>query len=128
MTRKELLVRLQEIQQKYTIFYHIYGRWLEAVDTQTRARGLKNFEERNKLPVFQKGRGIQTGLQILEWNLGRQPRLSADEVIEILTRQANEPSCSHHFRAGVQMVLDDVLAEKVEPFQPAILGIEQVSR
>lgn len=127
MTRSELLVRLQEILEKYTIFYRIYGRWLEVVDTQTRALGLKNFEERNKLPVFQKGYGIATGLSILEWNLERKPRLSADEVIDILTSQANEPSCSPCFRAGVQLVLDDVLAEKIEPFQSAILGIEEVS-
>jgi hypothetical protein len=123
MTRRELLLRLQEIQEKYTLFHRIYGQWLEAVDKETRRLGLGNFAERNELPVFQKGQGIETGLQILDWNLGRKPRLSADAVIEILTRQAHEPSCTPEFRAGVQMVLDDALTEHIEPFQPATLGI-----
>jgi hypothetical protein len=125
MTRKELLVRLDEIQKKYTLFHQIYGQWMEIVDKETRRLGLGNFAERNELPVFQKGQGIETGLQILDWNLGRKPRLSADAVIEILTRQAQELSCTQQFRVGVQMVLDDVLAEHLEPFHPAILGLEE---
>jgi hypothetical protein len=122
MTREELLVRHREIQEKYTLFRRVYREWMEVVNEQTRALGLKNFKERNKLPVYQKGEGIKVGLSILEWNLERG--CSADEVIQILTDQANEPSCPDHFKAGVQMVLNDVLAEKVEPFQPAMLGIE----
>jgi hypothetical protein len=125
MTRRELLIRLQGIQEKYTLFHRIYGQWLEVVDKETRRLGLGNFAERNELPVFQKGQGIGTALQILDWNLGRKPRLSADAVIEILTQQAHEPSCTQQFRVGVQMVLDDVLAEHLEPFHPAILGLEE---
>lgn len=127
-TREQLEARLREIQEKYTVFHQIYGQWLRFVDGKTRELGLNSYKERNKLPAYHKGLGISTGLDVFRHNLtNRKPRIPADEVIKILTDQANEPSATPEFRAGVQMVLDDVLAETIEPFQPALFRLEEVA-
>lgn len=123
MTKDQLLKRYYEIQKKYNIFYSIYGKWLEYVDKKTRELGLKNFEERNKLPTFHKGEGIKQGLVLLDWNLGRG--CTPERVIEIMTDQANEPTCSEEYRAGVQIVLDDVLTKELQPFEPAIFMLPE---
>ena len=123
MNRKEMLARLQEIEDKYDRFHSIYGQWLRTVEDMTRDLGLKNYAERNALPVFQKGQGVECALQILRWNLGRKPRLRPEEVVAILTRQSQEPSCEEPFLEGVRMVLfDATCAGPLTPFTPASFG------
>ena len=109
--------RIQEIRKKYDPFWRLYGPWLEEANKAAKAMGQKDYRERNKLPNYQKGEGLKTGLSILVCNWERG--CSFEEIVTILQRQYDgmmedkEP-----LRAlSVNLILEDLLAETLQPLQ-----------
>lgn len=101
--------RRQEILKKYEPFHAIYGRWLDEAEKATRAAGLSNYVERNKMPVYQRAQGLKCGLGMVEWHP------TYEKVSTYLQEQVQEPNITEYFREGVQRILDDLLAENVTP-------------
>jgi hypothetical protein len=122
MNKRAFHARIREIEKKYEVLrYHIYGRWLREADKAVREAGLGTFAERNKLPTYQRGEGLTTAMQILE----HAPNYEI--AVQRLASQVTEPSVSSHFAEAVQLILNDLQAESVEPLQfPNLLESEKV--
>lgn len=108
--------RKAQIVDKYVPLFAAYRQMEEKVILPAmKEHGLTNFVERNNLPAYQKKSGVSCAMQIVE------AATSYKKAVQYVTEQVQETSVSEDFRSGAQLILNDLLSEKVNPIQIANL-------